>query len=105
MRTLFIIPLVLMSLVLTVSPVYSMNFLCGSVGFGCETLTRDDLVKKDDLYFKKFTNVPFTGNVEGEWQGTFNDGIPEGPWKGFLKDGTIWEEFTGTFKNGVKVSD
>ena len=57
MRTLFIIPLVLMSLVLTVSPVYSMNFLCGSVGIGCETLTRDYLIKKDDLYFKKFTNV------------------------------------------------
>ena len=28
-----------------------------------ETLTMDDLVERNDLYYKKFTDVPFTGEV------------------------------------------
>ena len=28
-----------------------------------ETLTMDDLVKRNDLYYKKFNNVPFTGEI------------------------------------------
>ena len=26
----------------------------------------DDLVKRDDLYFEKFTDVPFPGKVSGK---------------------------------------
>jgi len=66
MKSLFIIPLVLMSLVLTVSPVHSMNLLCGFVGIGCETVTKEELFLRDGLYYKIYTDVPFTGNVEGE---------------------------------------
>jgi len=86
-----------------------------------------DLVLRYGLYYKKFTEVPFTGKVEGEQQGKLKDGKLEGPWveyhdngqllsKGTYKDGeedglwgtyladrTVWEEYTGTFKNGVKV--
>ena len=34
-----------------------------------ETVTMDDLVERDGLYYKKFTNVPFTGDVTGKSQG------------------------------------
>jgi hypothetical protein len=29
----------------------------------------------------------------------------DGDWVGYRKDGTLVKEWTGTFKNGVKISD
>ena len=54
------------------------------------------------------------GNKHGPWvtyhdngqlwtKGTIKDGKGDGPWVGFLKDGTVNDEYTGTYKNGVKV--
>jgi len=90
--------------------------------------TLGDLVKTDGLYYKKFTDVPFTGKItEGLTQGSFRNGKWDGPYidyhyngrifaKGTYKDGMydglwVWYDeygvrFTGiggTFKNGVKV--
>ena len=48
MKTLFIIPLVLMSLV-------------SSPSWG---LSMDDLVERDGLYYKKFTDVPFIVEID-----------------------------------------
>ena len=48
MRTLFIKPLVLI-------------FLVSLPSWG---LTMDDLVKREGLYYKKFTDVPFTGKID-----------------------------------------
>ena len=144
-----------------------------------ETVKLEDLVVTDGLYYKKFTNIPFTGKVtegreqgrlkngkkvgvwveyygngrvskevtyengkkvtwvqykyhsngqlrtketykdgkfDGPWvgyhengqllmKGTYKDGNKEGPWVNFNEDGTVDEERTGTFKNGVKISD
>ena len=133
-----IIPLVLMSL---------MSF----PGWG---LTMDDLVVREGLYYEKFTNVPFTGEIDegserghfekgqrdGEWigyhpngqlryQGTWINGRQDGHWKSYFEDGRkgsigrfengkkdgYWQVYTlggdfsskysGTFKNGLKVSD
>ena len=137
MRTLFIIPLALMSMLS--SP---------SLGE-----TTDDLVLRAGLYYKKFTAVPFTGDIEGRWQGTMKDGKKEGLWhfyhengqlkrkgefkngwmqgpwvrywdngqlslkggykngkkegvfEAFDRKGKIYERMSGTFKNGVKISD
>ena len=87
----------------------------------------DDLVKRDGLYYKKFSLVPFSGNITGNTQGsfrkgkehgpwvyfwsdgqlrskgTYKDGKMDGPWVSYNKDGTMDENYTGTFKNGVKV--
>ena len=116
--------------------------------------TWNELVKREGLWYKKFTDVPFTGEVdEGHEQGTFKKGKRDGYWvvydpngqliskghykngereghwvryypngrlgsKGVFKngkkecyqetyfpDGTKWPEYTGTYKNGLKVSD
>ena len=48
MKTLFIIPLVLMSLV-------------SSPSWG---LSMDDLVERDGLYYRKFTDVPFIVEID-----------------------------------------
>ena len=138
MKSLFIIPLVLLSL----------------VSFPSWGETMDDLVEREGLYYKKFTAVPFTGEVdeslnlgsikngipEGSWEsywengqlmskgvyknekkdgpwesyhkngqlrykGDYKNGKWEGSWVGYNKDGSVKEHWTGTFKNGVKVSD
>ena len=93
------------------------------------SVTFDDLVERNDLYYEKFTNVPFTGKVTGREQGSFKNGErhgawisyhengqlwyegdykngkKEGDWVDYNKDGTVWKEYTGTFKDGKKISD
>jgi antitoxin component YwqK of YwqJK toxin-antitoxin module len=89
----------------------------------------DDLVKREGVSYKKFGDVPFTGEVEGQYQGSFKNGLREGSWvnywvngqlyyKGdykngklegswvyFRDDGSVNRFLTGTFKDGVKISD
>ena len=40
----------------------------------------DDLVERNNLYYKKFTDVPFTGVVSGKGNGQFKKGKREGKW-------------------------
>ena len=89
----------------------------------------DDLVEREGTYYKKFSDVPFTGKTEGKEQGSFKNGLREGPWEiyhenvrlnskgdykngkkegswvGYLKDGSVRSLDTGTYKDGVKISD
>ena len=106
------------------------DFLCKSTGVGCpETIDAKDLVEREGLYYKKFTDVPFTGEVDGRSNGSFKNGMREGlwviyhkngqlksrgdykngkknwTWKSYFPDGTIDHENTGKYKNDVKVSD
>ena len=91
--------------------------------------TYSDLVFREGLFYQKFTDVPFTGEVTGDEQGSFKNGKKDGAWiaywsngqlmmKGnlnnrnkegdwvrFYEDGTLHKESTGTFKDGVKISD
>jgi antitoxin component YwqK of YwqJK toxin-antitoxin module len=110
-----------------------------------------DLVGREGVFYKRFTDVPFTGKVTGlsqgklkngkkvgPWveyhvnrqlssKGTFKNGKPEGPrvefwsngqllskgtwkngkkegpWVFYHEDGTVWESYTGTYKDGKKV--
>ena len=115
MRTLFIIPLVLMSLV--------------SFPSWGETVDSDDVVMRDGLIYEKFTQTPFTGEItslvngkvkngkkEGIWvfwgengqlgaKGMYVNNRNEGYWVHYLEDGTLNKYLTGTYKNGEKVSD
>ena len=112
MKSLFIIPLVLMSL----------------ISFPSWGLSMDDLVERGGLYYEKFTSTPFTGELdEGQHRGSIKNGNREGNWEHYWENGQLgmsgdykngkqegyWEyysengqlEGTGTYKNGVKVSD
>ena len=61
----------------------------------------DDLVYRDGLYYKKFTVVPFTGKITGEWQGAFRNGKREGPWVEYHNNGQLKKK--GTYKDGEEV--
>jgi hypothetical protein len=107
------------------APILLLILLFPALAFG-ETMK--DLVKTDGLYYKKFSDVPFTGKItEGLTQGSFRNGKWDGPYidyhyngrifaKGTYKDGMydglwVWYDeygvrFTrigGTYKNGVKI--
>ena len=82
MRTLVIIPMVLMSL----------------VSFPSWGLTIDDLVEREGIYYKKFSNVPFNGEIEGKSQGEFQNGKRDGFWINYHDNGQLLSK--GDYKNG-----
>ena len=62
--------------------------------------TLGDLVFRDGLYFKKFTDVPLTGEVIGNPQGSFKSGLREGDWLHYYENGQL--EYQGNYKNGYQ---
>ena len=82
------------------APIILLTLLFPALAFGEQY---DDLVERDGLYYKKFTEVPFTGKITGIYQGSFRNGKKHGPWVSYNLDGTIYQSLTGTYKNGVKV--
>jgi hypothetical protein len=77
------------------APILLLTLLFPALAFG-ETM--DDLVERDGIHYKKFTEVPFTGKVTGKSQGSFKDGKNVGPWVYYHQNGQLW--YKGTFKNG-----
>ena len=93
------------------------------------SVSYDDLVKRDGLCYEKFSEVPFSGKVtgltkgsirngkrEGAWthyysngqlsyKGNYKNGKMEGEWVSYFSDGYMIPSNTGTYKNGVKISD
>ena len=83
-----------------------------SLAVGGEGVKFSDLVKREGLFYKKFTEEPFTGKTTGQEQstflrgkkhglsvsyhengqlsqkGTYKDDKREGPWVFYKKDGT-----------------
>ena len=65
-----------------------------------ETLTMDDLVRKDDfLYYKKSTNVPFTGEISGKESGKLKNGEKDGKWLIYNNDGQLLSKVN--YKKGL----
>jgi len=50
-----------------------------SVGWN-KDVNSDDLVKRDGLFYEKFMDVPFTGNVTGKERGKISKWKVEGEW-------------------------
>ena len=72
-----------------------------------ETLTVDDLVERNEIYFKKFTNKPFTGLSETYYQsgqlkevGGIVDGKKNGLWKAYYQNGQL--DLVVTWVNGKR---
>jgi len=62
--------------------------------------TMDDLVEREGLHYKKFTDVPFTGKTTGKIQGSFRNGKKHGPWVSYHENGQLWSK--GTYKDGKR---
>ena len=71
--------------------------LTSSVVWSVESI---DLVEREGLLYKKFTDVPFTGEVTGIQQGLVKNGDLEGLWIGYHDNGKL--SWKGDYKNGKK---
>ena len=49
----------------------------------------NDLVKRDGLYYEKFTNEPFTGKTTGRIQNNYMNGKFEGEWIEYHENGQL----------------
>lgn len=66
----------------------------------------DDLVKRGGLYYKKFTDVPFTGEINEGWhRGSLKDGLQEGFWESDHVSGGLASkiEYKNGRQEGVKI--
>ena len=63
-----------------------------------ETLKFLDLVERDGLDYQKFSDVPFTGKLTGEVNGSFKDGKMVGLWVMYHGNGRL--SFKGKYKDG-----
>ena len=52
--------------------------------------TFDDLVKREGIYYQKFTDVPFTGKITGAEQGLLKNGKKEGVWTWYDKNSQLF---------------
>jgi len=90
------------------------------------SVTIGDLVEREGIYYQKFTDVPFSGKVTGNPQGSIKNGKWDGAWvrywdNGQLKSKDNWKNgemtgawvfyydngqlyFKGNYKNGKRES-
>ena len=66
----------------------------------------DELLIRDDLFFKKFTNIPFGGRLGAPDKGLFCRERPVGPFKWHRKNGDPWARahYVDGKLNGVWIS-
>jgi len=64
-------------------------------------LKLDELVEREGLYYKKYTDVPFSGDVDdGLDRGSFKNGKMEGLWVQYWRDGEVLSKCH--YKNGER---
>ena len=68
-----------------------------------ETCDWDDLVQRDGLHYKKFSDFPFTGKVTGKELGELKDGKMDGPWVYYYENGQLRSE--GTYNPKMTPSE
>ena len=49
----------------------------------------DDLVERDGLFYKKFTDIPFSGEITGLRNGRIKNGKESGLWKIYYPNGQL----------------
>ena len=79
--------------------IFIIFFATFSITGMCEKVKMNDLTERDGLYFKKSSAIPFTGELEGRYQGRMVDGKREGLWLTYSPEGVLW--FKKTYVNGI----
>ncbi len=82
MKKLFLLPILLLSLIST----------------SCWSVDWDNLKYRDGLYYRNFTDTPFTGEVSGRHQGKMKNGKKESEWIYHYLNGRL--QAKGSYKNG-----
>ena len=61
------------------------------------------LVKRNGIYYKKFSDIPFNGKVSGRYNGDFKNGLEHGQWVGYHHNGQLL--YKGKFNNGKREGE
>ena len=61
-------------------------------------VSMEDLVEREGLYYEKYSDAPFTGNVVGKVQGKIIKGKREGEWLTYYKNGQL--QLKDNYKDG-----
>ena len=64
------------------------------------SVTIGNLVERDGLHYEKFTDIPFTGEVTGNPQGSYKNGKKDGAWVYYYPNGQVY--YKGNYKNNKK---
>ena len=62
--------------------------------------TMDELVTRDGLYYKISSDIPFSGEIDGQDLGSFENGQRHGAWVFHHENGQVKSE--GYYRNGKK---
>ena len=81
------------------APILLLVFLFPTLALS-EEVTLDDLVEREGIYYKKYTDVPFTGKTTGQIQATFKNGKKDGPWVSYHDDGGLHHK--GIYNDGKR---
>ena len=98
---------------------YSQNFICERFGYVCEEINYEDLIIREMIYYKKFSDKPFTGFANGKCckrkledyeklkikkdfeykliKGKILKGKRDGEWLKFNEDGSLLEKISYKF--------
>ena len=68
-----------------------------------ETVDYGDLIEREGLFYKKFSNTPYTGKVTGEEHGSMKKGKREGEYLNYYDNGQLENE--GNYKNGEREGE
>ena len=68
-----------------------------------ETLSMDDLVMRNNTYYKKFSDKPFSGKISEDLVGKFKKGKKDGLWLRYWTNGQLFSK--GKYSKGVKVGN
>ena len=65
-----------------------------------DSLRMNDLVIRNDIFYEKFSDVPFTGKLSGKINGKIKNGKRNGLWTVYHDNGQLHSK--GKYKNGNK---
>ena len=108
MRTLFTRFLVLSSLVSLPNSCYAQNLFCEIIKLNCKNLSPSELVERNNLFYPKNSDTPFTGKISqtsegwiyGKLDGFIKNGLKEGYWQQFHPNGQL--RYKGHYIEGVR---
>ena len=80
-----------------------VTLLISTLSFPClsEPLTIDDLVRRNDLWYKKFTDEPYTGKITGKENGKLTKGVKDSLWLSYHSNGQLFSK--GTYVLGERI--
>jgi antitoxin component YwqK of YwqJK toxin-antitoxin module len=70
--------------------------MASHLGFS-ETVSPNDLVIRNGIFYKKFTDVPFIGDVSGQQNGAIINGKRDGFWESYYENGQL--NWKGNYKD------